>query len=284
MNYIVTALNERGKRKVTNTFSLYSLSKDKLTSQPHGRSLTATSIVSGIAFPKTQQNGDGGFSTGDSVSDPNNTNSTALAVQGILAAGSDPLSAMWTISSSNPISFMLSLQGPDGSLHYTAAFSESRQMATQQVIPTLTGRPFPYASRAVALRKAIDWIASQQQADGSFAGFGTGATLDAVLAIASTGRAPQSFVSSSGKTPRDFLVTQVPTYSNSSTAAAGKLLANGSPSPDRISKSKTWSRSFPPVPIAQSPWTTKPIGPPPWPCAFPAWAKSDWRSVSSTLT
>jgi prenyltransferase beta subunit len=189
-----------------------------------GRPLTATSIVSGVAFLKTQQNGDGGFSTGDSASDPSNTNSTALAVQGILAAGSDPLSTLWTISSSNPISFMLSLQGPDGSLHYTAAFSESRQMATQQGIPALTGRPFPYASRAVALRKAIDWIASQQQADGSFAGFGAGATLDAVLAIASTGRDPQSFVSSGGKTPGDFLVTQVPTYSNSSAAAAGKML------------------------------------------------------------
>jgi hypothetical protein len=99
-------------------------------------------------------------------------------------------------------------------------------MATQQGIPALTGRPFPYASRGVALRKALDWIASQQQSDGSFAGFGTGATLDAVLAIASAGRDPQSFVSSGGKTPGDFLVTQVPTYPNSSAAAAGKMLAS----------------------------------------------------------
>ena len=190
-----------------------------------GQPITSTPVVSGLAFLKTRQATDGGFISDPLYGPQSNTDSTAFAVQGIIAAGADPLGPAWTISGSNPISFMLSLQGPDGSLYYTASFSESRQLATQQGIPGLTGRPFPYASRAVAQRKALAWIRSQQQADGSFAGSGAGATIDAIFAIASMHTQPQIFVSTSGKTSLDYLYTQVPTYPAGSAAAAGKLLA-----------------------------------------------------------
>jgi uncharacterized repeat protein (TIGR01451 family) len=190
-----------------------------------GQPVTSTPVISGLAFLKTSQTSDGGFISDPVYGPSSNTDSTAFAVQGIIAAGGDPLGPDWTISGSNPISFMLSLQGPDGSLYYTAAISESRQLATQQGIPGLVGRPFPYASRAVAQRKAVAWIRAQQQADGSFAGSGTGDTIDAIFAILSTHTQPQTFVSAAGNTPLDYLYTQVPTYPATSAAAAGKFLA-----------------------------------------------------------
>jgi uncharacterized repeat protein (TIGR01451 family) len=190
-----------------------------------GQPVTSTPIISALAFLKSHQASDGGFISDPTYGPQSNTNSTAFAIQGIIAAGGDPLSPAWTISGSNPISFMLSLQGPDGSLYYTAVVSESRQLATQQGIPGLAGRPFPYASRAVAQRKAIAWIRAQQQADGGFGGSGAGNTLDAVFAILSTRTQPQTFVSAAGKTPLNYLYTQVPTYPASSAAAAGKFLA-----------------------------------------------------------
>lgn len=190
-----------------------------------GRPITASSIVSGVAFLQSVQKSDGGFASGDPWDGGNgNANSTAFAIQGLLAAGEDPLSPAWTKGVTNPVDFILSLQLPDGSIAYTAAVSESRLMATQQSLPALAGRTFPLASRAVALRKALDWTVAQQNPNGSFAGFNPGATIDAMLALRAGGRDPQSVISISGTPPLSYLLTVVPAYPAGSAAAAGKLL------------------------------------------------------------
>src|SRR5690242_8403851 len=52
--------------------------------------------------------------------------------------------------------------------------------------------------------KALTWMKTQQAADGSFAGFGAGSTVDAVLAIIAAQQDPSSFTNG-GKSPVDFL-------------------------------------------------------------------------------
>lgn len=192
-----------------------------------GEPLTSTAIVSGLAFLHTAQNlnPDGGFAHSPDLSwgRVSNVNSTAFAVQALLATGQDPLSATWTVSNSHPISYLLSKQLPEGAFPYVDP--PANLFATQQAVPALLGKPFPYRSRQVAVRKALDWIASQQQDDGSFAGFGTGTTIDAVLAIVAGGRDPNAFVSSAGNTPLDFLATQAGAYAAQGASAAGKLAA-----------------------------------------------------------
>lgn len=192
-----------------------------------GVPFSAPAIANGVNFLDTVQNSDGGFpyENDPGGSDTSNANSTAFAVQGLLAAGEDPLAARWQPSSANPISYLLSLQQPDGAITFGG---EASQLATQQAIPALLGRSYPLPSTLVAARRTLDYIRTQQQDDGSFAGFGTGSTIDAILAIASAGGDPQTFVKN-GKRPLDFLATQAFSYTTTSGGApkpdaAGKLI------------------------------------------------------------
>lgn len=189
-----------------------------------GASPSSPAVVAGLAYLRGVQltNGDGGFaaSPGQPWGVESNTNSTAFAVQSILAAGQDPLTASWTISAATPIDFLLGQQLPNGAFVYSAP--PANLFATQQAVPALVGKSFPLLSPAVALRRGLAWVAGQQQADGSFAGFNPGATIDAAIAIAAAGRSPNDFVVS-GNSPMAYLAAQAPTYANQSASAAGKL-------------------------------------------------------------
>ncbi|MBC8161463.1 MAG: hypothetical protein H7Z42_09625 [Roseiflexaceae bacterium] len=180
-------------------------------------------IVKALGYLDGAQNDDGGFpdAPASDGSDTSNANSSAFAVQGILAAGGDPLAPRWQPAATNPISYVLGLQQPDGAFTFGG---QASLLATQQVIPALARRPFPYLSRATAQRSAVDLIMAQQQPEGSFAGFGLGSTIDALLAIDAAGAAPQQLVSTTGQSPLDYLRPRAAAYAAGSAAATGKLL------------------------------------------------------------
>ncbi|HDQ70618.1 MAG TPA: DUF11 domain-containing protein [Chloroflexi bacterium] len=111
-----------------------------------GEPVTSTSVVSGLAYLEYAQNDDGGFpynpdSTWGTDSD---TNSTAYVVQALFATGEDPRTGTWTVTNSNPISYLLSMQLPDGSFEWQKGYGAD-QMATQQAIPALLHRAYPLA-------------------------------------------------------------------------------------------------------------------------------------------
>ena len=185
-----------------------------------GEPVTATSVVSGVAYLADHQDQSGAFYTDFGSGPIPNVDSTAVGVLGLLASDEDPVGSAWTtsISNSHPISYLLDVQLTDGSFPYGGT---SNLLATQQAVWALSGKPFPYSSRAVALRKAVDWIADQQQDDGGFSG--AGSTLDAIFALMAAGENPQNFTTG-GKTPLDYLATQVPTYTTSADKT-GKMIA-----------------------------------------------------------
>jgi prenyltransferase beta subunit len=212
-----------------------------------GEAVTSTAVLSGVNFLEAAQTREyhlylplvlnrsgaqqatpegGAQDAGFPVvpSQESNANSTAFAVQGLIAAGQDPLGPRFIVDGTTPISYLLSLQLPDGGFAYQDRALGSDVYATQQVIPALVGKPFPYLSRAVAEREALGWIRTRQQPDGSFEGFNPGSTLDAILAIRAAGEEPQSFVQN-GNTPLDYLEVQASGYVTQSAAAAGKFLA-----------------------------------------------------------
>ena len=176
---------------------------------------TDTVIFNALAYLDAAQNDDGGFPNNNG--DTSNADSTAFAIQGILASGEDPLAARWRPIATNPISYLLSLQQPDGAFTFGG---QPSQLATQQAIPALAGRPFPFLSRAVAARNALSFVKSQQQADGSFAGFGLGSTLDAILAINAAGGDLESAAKA-----LEYLRPRAAAYAAGSAAATGKLMA-----------------------------------------------------------
>lgn len=121
-----------------------------------GESLTSSTVMSGLAYLKSVQNGDGGFpytasKTGDAKSD---TNSTAYIVQAIRAAGQDPMTGTWRISSTNPISYLLGMQRADGSFEWQPGLGPN-QLATQQAIPAILGHAFPIRRADVPACQAV---------------------------------------------------------------------------------------------------------------------------------
>lgn len=109
-----------------------------------GRPVTSTAIISGLAFLKSAQLEDGGI-----VYDPAalefgaDANSTAYTVQALMAAGVDPAGTVWTTAGgATPITFLLSLQQPDGSFAWQAG-TGSNLLATTQTVTALLGRSYP---------------------------------------------------------------------------------------------------------------------------------------------
>ncbi|PKO22359.1 MAG: hypothetical protein CVU38_09900, partial [Chloroflexi bacterium HGW-Chloroflexi-1] len=109
-----------------------------------GEPLASAVITQGLAYLKSAQNADGGFpydpdSPWGTTSD---ANSTAYVVQALRAAGQDPTGPEWSKGSNNPISFLLSLQLPDGSFEWKKG-QGSNAIATTQALVALLGRTFP---------------------------------------------------------------------------------------------------------------------------------------------
>ena len=103
----------------------------------------STAISDALGYIKSMQEDDGGFRYDDnSWTTGSDTNSTAYVIQAILAVGQDPVSSAWTISNTNPISYLLGMQLPDGSFEWQPGLG-SNTLATQQAIPALLNRPFP---------------------------------------------------------------------------------------------------------------------------------------------
>jgi hypothetical protein len=92
--------------------------------------------------------------------------------------------------------------------------------------------PVPRASAnlapAVALADAVEWLRGQQRADGGFAGLSgesdPSTTADAVYALVAAG-IPVESVTAEGKSPLDFLLTQVESYGSTVGGAAKLVLA-----------------------------------------------------------
>jgi prenyltransferase beta subunit len=179
-----------------------------------GRAVTSTEVISALAYLRNTQESDGGWSY-DGSGTSSDANSTAYAVQGLIAAGQDPLNSPWQTGSANPIVFLRSLQQPDGGIAYTGTVSN--RSATIQAIPALLGKTAPYYSRAVVLRKARAFIAAQQMPSGAFNGFGTGSTIDALNAYVAAGG---NLSTLSNTVP--YLAAQQ-AYPGTSAAAAGKF-------------------------------------------------------------
>ncbi|MEF3273981.1 MAG: terpene cyclase/mutase family protein [Chloroflexus sp.] len=75
----------------------------------------------------------------------------------------------------------------------------------------------PVAAQTSAVESALKWVITQQQADGSFAGFGPGDTADAIVAFVAAGQQPPD-------SAINYLAGQAATYGTSSAGATAKLI------------------------------------------------------------
>jgi energy-coupling factor transport system substrate-specific component len=73
---------------------------------------------------------------------PSNAQSTAWAIQGLIAAGHNP-TAIRRRGSRSPIGYLESLRAPDGSIRYSRTGSQTPVWVTAQALIALAGRTFP---------------------------------------------------------------------------------------------------------------------------------------------
>jgi len=92
------------------------------------------SIRRAVVALRAFQARDGGFSL-TRGREPD-AQSTAWAIQGLLSAGEEPGKA--------PFRFLSRLRRADGSYRYSVRYGATPVWVTAQVIPALTGRPFPF--------------------------------------------------------------------------------------------------------------------------------------------
>jgi len=104
-----------------------------------GVSADHEAIVNGVDYLRTQQAATGGFFSFGTDSNPN---TTAFAIQALVAVGEDPRSDDWARDGQTPVQDLLRFQLADGSFEY-APGDGSNLYATVQAVPALMERPFP---------------------------------------------------------------------------------------------------------------------------------------------
>ncbi|NJN16437.1 MAG: terpene cyclase/mutase family protein [Oscillochloris sp.] len=80
-----------------------------------------------------------------------------------------------------------------------------------------------FAQNNSAIQAGLNWMQSNQQADGGFPGFGPGDTADAIQAIVAAGEPLDDFAQD-GNTSVDFLAAQASSYAGTSVGGAAKLV------------------------------------------------------------
>jgi energy-coupling factor transport system substrate-specific component len=102
-------------------------------------------IARAVAFIRSQQNGDGGFPSQPGAS--SNAQSTAFAIQGLIAVGIDP-ATLHRDAAASPERYLASLIAADGHVRYAAGSDVTPVWVTAQALLALDGKPLPLAPLA----------------------------------------------------------------------------------------------------------------------------------------
>ncbi|HEX3318280.1 MAG TPA: prenyltransferase/squalene oxidase repeat-containing protein, partial [Solirubrobacteraceae bacterium] len=94
-----------------------------------------------VAFLRAHQNPDGGFPLNPGST--SNAQSTAWAIQGLVADGRNP--ASFTKGGRSPVAFLRTLMGPGGAVRYSRTSQQTPVWVTGQARTALEGKPFPLA-------------------------------------------------------------------------------------------------------------------------------------------
>jgi prenyltransferase beta subunit len=117
-----------------------------------GEKTDSPAIKRAVKYLKNQQEEHGGFS-----SDLNKANSAsnAWAIQGLLAVGEDPKNGQWKEKKGNPVSYLKSLQNPQGYFEWTEGRQASPTLMTAYAIMALAEKPFPININLQASSKIV---------------------------------------------------------------------------------------------------------------------------------
>ena len=107
-----------------------------------GAPRTGSTLGRATAFLVHAQNPDGGYP--QQPGGQSNAQSTAWAIQGLIAAGRNP-AGVTREGSRSPLGYLESLVAPDGSVRYSRTGSQTPVWVTAQALTALAGKTFPIA-------------------------------------------------------------------------------------------------------------------------------------------
>jgi energy-coupling factor transport system substrate-specific component len=93
-----------------------------------------------VSYIRNHQNRDGGFAL--DAGGTSNAQSTAWAIQGLIAAGVDP-GTLHRRGAPSPLAYLRSLSGPDGHVHYSSTSDQTPVWVTSEAMMALAGKPLP---------------------------------------------------------------------------------------------------------------------------------------------
>jgi prenyltransferase beta subunit len=160
-------------------------------------------LTQGLAYLAAQQSPTGGFTYSTAWGTTADANSTAYAVQALIALGQNPLGAAWRKGERSPLDDLLALQLTEGAFEWQAG-TGANLLATAQAIPALLGKPLPLPGIIPAIRSALAYLRSVQQPDGGFAG-GISASTQALMALSAAGENPRTWRGAGGVSLLDYL-------------------------------------------------------------------------------
>lgn len=151
-----------------------------------GEPASSSIIQQGINYLRSRQNADKGF--GMTYPGPSDPRATAAAILGLAAAGQPLYSSPWSSAGQSPFSTLLAVQAPSGAFPNPSAVPDIAVTAT--AVRGLLGKPAAPRHARLSAQRAVDWLHTQQAADG---GFGpANSTASAVYVIARAGQDPDS--------------------------------------------------------------------------------------------
>jgi len=151
-----------------------------------GESASSTAALNAINYLRARRTADAGFAA-SAGSTQTHLLATSAAVRGLVAAGQPLLDPAWMVDSWTAFDALLATQEGSGAF-CSPASGQPEIAATAAGVQALLARGGPARQRQVAVGRALAWLHTQQQADGSF-GHGNTST-NAVIAIAGGGEDP----------------------------------------------------------------------------------------------
>jgi energy-coupling factor transport system substrate-specific component len=176
------------------------------------------------AFVAHRQNRDGGFPANPGGA--SNAQSTAWAIQGLIASGHDP-ARLHRHGAHSPLSYLHSLIAPDGSVRYSRTSSQDPVWVTGQAALALARAPFPL--RRVARRAGARTAASATGAGRSSSAAGGGAAGGGRHATPADGRAARSKGAGGRDARAGGTSSRLAVWSAAAGRLAGLLLAPSTP-------------------------------------------------------
>jgi energy-coupling factor transport system substrate-specific component len=105
-----------------------------------GGKRNSTAARRAVAYLVRTQDADGGFAA--TAGGPSNAQSTAFAIQGLVAAGRDP-AALHRGGGRSPLDYLRTLTASDGSVRYSRSSAQTPVWVTGQAALALARKPFP---------------------------------------------------------------------------------------------------------------------------------------------